>query len=135
MNTKNLIKTNKLLANQGIQLSSRSSSPLSTQNVHIIQYRISSLLNLGKVENPQRSKLPQIEAKKPTLAKKDIRSRSSSVQSIDGEVTVEEFVLEMVKLPIDFEIFMILLLTEGGTYPQLPTQPNFLYTVQTNTVV
>jgi hypothetical protein len=74
---------------------------------------ISSLLNLGKVENPQRSKLPQIEAKKPTLAKKDIRSRSSSVQSIDGEVTVEEFVLEMVKLPIDFEIFMILLLNSG----------------------
>jgi hypothetical protein len=30
------------------------------------------------------------------------------VQSIDGEVTVEEFVLEMVKLPVDFEIFMIL---------------------------
>ena len=47
------------------------------------------------------------------------------MQSIDGEVTVEEFVLEMVKLPIDFEIFMILLLTEGGTYPQLPTHPNF----------
>ena len=45
------------------------------------------------------------------------------MQSIDGEVTVEEFVLEMVKLPIDFEIFMILLLTEGGTYPQLSTQP------------
>jgi hypothetical protein len=26
------------------------------------------------------------------------------VQSIDGEVTVEEFVLEMVKLPVDFKV-------------------------------
>ena len=30
---------------------------------------------------------------------------------------------------------LILVLTEGGTYPQLPTQPKNVYTVQTNTVI
>ena len=62
--------------------------------------------------------LPQIESKKPPPVKKPFLRktstlplrRSSSVQSIrsmDGEVTIEEFVLEMVKITSFFKFWLI----------------------------